>query len=165
MNLKRIIRHLWTDRWTVRRAFPAHAMQAIETAIRQAEAGHQGQIRFAVETALDWGALLKDQAARERAIEVFSLLRVWDTAQNNGVLIYLLFADHDVEIVADRGIDSHVGRQGWETICQDMESAFKHKRFEAGVIGGIRAISEHLARHYPGQGVQANELPDRPIHL
>ncbi|WP_027158462.1 TPM domain-containing protein [Methylobacter luteus] len=166
MNLKRIMRHLWTDRWTVRRAFPAHAMQTIEAAIRQAEAGHQGEIRFAVETSLDWGPLLKSQTARERAIDVFALLRVWDTAQNNGVLIYLLFADRDFEIVADRGIDGHVGKQGWEAICQDMESAFRHKQFEAGVIGGIKAVSEHLARHYPGgQGAQANELPDQPVQL
>lgn len=165
MDLKRIIKHLWMARWTVRRAFPDHAMQAIEAAIRQAEAGHQGQIRFAVEASLDLGPLLKGQSARERAIDVFSLLRVWDTAQNNGILIYLLFADHDVEIVADRGIDRHVGKQGWEAICQDMESAFRQKQFEAGVIGGIRAVSEHLARHYPGQGAQVNELPDQPVRL
>lgn len=165
MNLKRIIRHLCTDRWMVRRALPAHAMQAIEAAIGQAETGHQGQIRFAVETSLDWEVLLKDQTARERAIDVFSQLRVWDTAQNNGVLIYLLFADHDVEIVADRGIDRCVGSQGWETICQDMESAFRHKQFEAGIIRGIKAVSGYLARHYPGQGDQGNELPDRPVHL
>jgi hypothetical protein len=165
MNLKRIIRHLLTDRRTVRRAFPAKAMRAIEAAIRQSEASHQGQIRFAVEATLDWGALLKNQTARERAIDVFSLLRVWDTAQNNGVLIYLLFADHDFEIVADRGIHSRVGKQGWEAICQDMESVFRQKQFEAGVISGIRAVSEHLARHYPERGVQVNELPDQPVQM
>lgn len=165
MNLKRIIRHLWTDRRTVRRAFPSHSMQAIETAIRQTEAGHQGQVRFAVEASLEWGALLRDQTARDRAIDVFSQLRVWDTARNNGVLIYLLFADHDVEIVADRDIDSRVGKQGWETICQDMETAFRQRQFEAGVISGIRAVSEHLARHYPEQGVQINELPDQPVQM
>jgi uncharacterized membrane protein len=165
MNLKRIIKHLCTARWMVRRALPVHAMQAIEAAIGQAEAGHQGQIRFAVETSLDWDALLEDQTARERAIDVFSQLRVWDTAQNNGVLIYLLFADHDVEIVADRGIDRCVGSRGWETICQDMESVFRRGQFEAGVISGIKAVSEHLARHYPGQGDMGNELPDRPVHL
>lgn len=165
MNFKRIIKHLLVDRWTVRRAFPAHAMKAIEAAIRQAETTHQGQIRFAVEASLDMMPLLKDQTARERSIEVFSTLRVWDTAQNNGVLIYLLFADHDVEIVADRGIHGHVGQHEWEVICQKMELAFKHKNFEEGVITGIRAVSEHLVKHYPGKSANANELPNTPVQL
>lgn len=165
MNLKRIIKHLLVDRWTVKRAFPAHAMKAIEEAIRQAETSHQGQIRFAVEASLDMMPLLKGQTARDRSIEVFSTLRVWDTAQNNGVLIYLLFADHDFEIVADRGIHGHVGHHEWEIICQKMELAFKHKQFQEGVITGIKAVSEHLARHYPGQSGEMNELPNTPIQL
>ncbi|TCV90326.1 TPM domain-containing protein [Sulfurirhabdus autotrophica] len=165
MNLMRIIKHLLTDRWAVRRAFPAHAMQAIEDAIRLAEKTHQGQIRFAVEASLDMMPLLKGQTARERSIEVFSQMRVWDTAQNNGILIYLLFADHDFEIVADRGIHAHVGHDGWEVICQKMELAFKQMQFEAGVITGIKAVSEHLIKHYPGKGANANELSDTPVLL
>jgi len=140
-------------------------MRAIENAIREAEATHQGQIRFAVEPSLELLPLLGNQSARTRAVDVFSHLRVWDTAHNNGVLIYLLLADHDVEIVADRGIHVHVGNENWEKICHAMEAAFRQKRFEEGVIAGIRAVSQHLSRHFPGQGMQVNELPDRPVVL
>ena len=140
-------------------------MRAIEEAIRASEATHHGQIRFAVEAALDVLPLLRNQSARGRAIDVFSLLRVWDTEHNNGVLIYLLLADRDVEIVADRGISSRVGQDEWERICREMEHAFREGRFEEGVLEGIRAVSAHLARYYPGQDKRRNELPDSPVVL
>ena len=138
-------------------------MQAIEAAIKESEAGHQGEIRFAVEAALEIAPLLKNQAAGERAVEVFSQLRVWDTQHNNGVLIYLLLADRDVEIIADRGIHQHVGKDGWEKICREMEALFRQGRFEEGAITGIKAVSLHLAKHYPGQSQNINELPDTPV--
>jgi uncharacterized membrane protein len=164
-DIRRLFRHLFSARWRVRRAFPMRAMRAIEAEIRQCEAMHEGELRFAVEGELDFLALLRNQSARERAIEVFSQLRIWDTGHNNGVLIYLLLADHDVEIIADRGIHAHVGDQGWEAICRDMELAFRQGRFEEGVIAGIRAVGAHLARHYPRRGEKANELPNAPVIL
>ena len=94
-----------------------------------------------VEGALDGAPLFRNQPARERALDVFSQLRIWDTAHNNGVLIYLLLADRDVEIVADRGIDAKVGAAGWEKICQEMETDFRAGDFERGVIKGIEAVS------------------------
>jgi len=84
-------------------------------------------------------------------------------AQNNGVLIYLLLADQDVEIVADRGIDAHVGAKGWEKICHDMESDFRRHQFEAGVIKGIEAVSRELAKNFPPDARGHNELPDKPV--
>jgi uncharacterized membrane protein len=90
-------------------------------------------------------------------------LRIWDTAHNNGLLIYLLLADRRVEIVADRGIDALVGAEGWENICRDMEVDFKAGDFEAGVIKGIAAVSRQLAKYFPAQGAQRNELPDKPV--
>jgi uncharacterized membrane protein len=140
-------------------------MHAIEQAIRDSESTHSGQIRFAVEAALDIGPLLRNQSARERAIDVFSYLRVWDTQHNNGVLVYLLLADRDVEIVADRGIARHVSSDQWERVCRDMEAAFRAGRFEDGVLNGIRAVSGHLSRHHPGTGTRPNELPDAPVVL
>ncbi len=163
MNIKRIWRHLISSPGRVRRVLPRSAMQAIERAIRESERTHRGQICFAIEGALDPVPLLRGVTARRRAIEVFSRLRVWDTEHNNGILIYLLLADHDIEIVADRSIHSHVGTEGWEKICRAMESAFREGRFEEGIVAGIRAVGEHLTRHYPGAG--GNEIPDKPVVL
>ncbi len=140
-------------------------MRAIEESIRASEATHHGQIRFAVEAALDLLPLLRNQSARGRAIDVFSLLRVWDTEHNNGVLIYLLLADRDVEIVADRGVSRLVAPAAWERICREMERAFRDRRFEEGVLAGIEAVGAHLVRHYPGASKRPNELPDAPVVL
>ncbi len=163
MGIKRIGRHLIAHRWRVRRIFPPDVMALIERAIKAGEATHSGQLRFVVEGALDGAPLFRDQAARERALDVFSRLRIWDTAGNNGVLIYLLLADRDVEIVADRGIDAHVGDAGWEDICKAMEAEFRAGNFAGGVIKGIGAVSRHLAAHFPREGGGNNELPDAPV--
>ncbi len=159
------MQHLSSGRAAVRRAFPPRALDAIERAIRETEARHNGQIRFAVEAALDLSPLLAGQTARERAVEVFSQLRVWDTEHNNGVLVYLLLADRDVEIVADRGIHVRLGAETWEVICREMEAAFREGRFEAGVLAGMHAVGEHLARHFPARNGKPNEMPDRPVVL
>jgi uncharacterized membrane protein YgcG len=165
MDIKRLLRHLSMPRWRVRRAFPPRTLRAIERTIRAAEAAHDGQICFAIEAALEILPLLQGRSARERALEVFALQRVWDTEHNNGVLIYLLLADRDVEIVADRGVHRHVGVAEWEQVCRAMEAAFRDGCFEAGVIDGINAVSRHLVRHYPRTRDGANEVPDRPIVL
>jgi uncharacterized membrane protein len=163
MGIRRIGKHLLEHRWRVRRVFPPKVLAAIEQAIKLCEATHSGQIRFVVEGALDGKPLFRDQPARERALDIFSHLRIWDTAHNNGVLIYLLLADRDVEIVADRGIDVKVGSAGWEKICKAMETDFKAGNFEAGVIRGIGAVSLQLAAHFPKHGPGRNELPDAPV--
>jgi uncharacterized membrane protein len=165
MKIVRLLRHLLAPDWTVRLAFPAGSMRRIEQAIATSERRHGGQVRFAVETALDPLVILRDMSARERAIEVFSALRVWDTEHNNGVLIYLLLADRDVEIVADRGIASRVPKEGWEAICWEMEELLRGRDFERAVITGIGAVGAHLAQHFPPQGPASNELPDKPAIL
>jgi uncharacterized membrane protein len=163
MGIGRIGRHLLEHRWRVRRIFTPRVLAAIEQAIKAGEATHSGQVRFVVEGALDGAPLFRDQQARERALDIFSELRIWDTAHNNGVLIYLLLADRDVEIVADRGIDAKVGAAGWEKICGEMESGFRAGKFESGVIKGIAAVSRQLAAHFPPHGKGRNELPDAPV--
>jgi len=165
MKIGRLVRHLLAPPWTANRAFPAAALTRIEDAIRKSEQRHRGQIRFAVEAALEPGALWRDTSAGERALEVFSSLRVWDTENNNGVLVYLLLADRDVEIVADRGIHARAGAPAWETICREMEADFRAGRFEHGVIDGIAKVSRHLEAHFPGSGTSGNEMPDRPVML
>jgi len=163
MGIRRIGKHLIEHHWRMRRVFPPQVLKQIEQAIKAGEATHSGQVRFVVEGALDGKPLFSDQSARERALDIFSHLRIWDTAHNNGVLIYLLLADHDVEIVADRGIDAKVGAAGWEKICKTMEGDFRSGNFSGGVIKGIQAVSQLLAAHFPRQGTGANELPDAPV--
>lgn len=165
MNIRRYFKHLMTGNIAVTAAFPARSMNVIEQAIRESESRHGGQIRFAVEAALDYSALRRNLTAGERAIEVFSQLRVWDTEHNNGVLIYLLLAEHDVEIVADRGINAKTDISSWEQICHVMETAFRDGKFEEGVVTGICEVSNHLQRHFPIQAGAINELPDKPATL
>jgi uncharacterized membrane protein len=163
MGIGRIARHLVEHHWRARRVFTPKVLASIEAAITAGEQTHAGQVRFVVEGALDGTPLFRNQAARERALDVFSHLRIWDTAHNNGVLIYLLLADRNVEIVADRGIDAKVGPEGWEKICLDMEADFRTGQFETGVIKGIEAVSRELARYFPPDGHPTNELPDAPV--
>jgi uncharacterized membrane protein len=163
MSIKRIGKHLLEHRWRVRRIFPPQALAEIERAIKAGEQTHSGQVRFAVEGALDGKPLFKNQPARERALDIFSQLRIWDTAHNNGVLIYLLLADRQVEIVADRGIDAKVGAAGWERICTAMQADFKAGDFTGGVVKGIAAVSQQLAAHFPKHGAGPNELSDKPV--
>jgi len=165
MSLPRLLRHLMSPHWRLGRSFAPGALARIQKSIAQSETRHGGQIRFAVEHALDMASLLRGLSARERALDVFSALKVWDTEHNNGVLIYLLLADRDVEIIADRGIHGRVGGEGWETICREMENAFREGDFERGVLGGIERVSSLLAAHYPRNYQGRNELPDRPVVL
>jgi uncharacterized membrane protein len=167
MELGRTLRHILTTPGAVRRAFPEEALVRIRAAIAASEAAHSGEIRFAVEASLPWSYLRRDAPARERAQMIFSKLRVWDTASNNGVLIYVELADHQIEIVADRGIGAHVTEQEWTGMAAAMRERFRAGAFEAGVIEGVQAVGALLARHYPLADGQINphELPDYPAVL
>jgi len=151
--------------WQVNRDFPRQTLTAIEQAIKASETAHVGEVRFAVEGALDGTALFKGQSARERALEVFSHLRVWDTEHNSGLLIYLLLADRAVEIVADRGIHAKVGSREWEKICRKMETALRQAKYEDGAVSAIQEVTQHLLKHFPASGAGRNELSDKPVVL
>jgi uncharacterized membrane protein len=165
MRLARISRHLLSHRAQVSRLFPAATLRAIEQAIQASEGLHAGEIRFVVEAGLDGGPLFAGQSARQRAIELFSQLRVWDTEARGGLLIYVLLADRAVEIVADRGIDARVGLPVWRSICRAMEAAFRHGQFAGGVMGGVQAVTRLLVEHFPAPAGRRNELPDTPVVL
>lgn len=165
MNIKRILKHLLVTDGQVSRTFGRSTLHKIEAAIKDSEAEHVGEIRFAVEGGLDGTPLFKGQSARERAIELFSQLRVWDTQHNTGVLIYLLLADRAVEIVADRGIHAKVDSHEWSKVCREMEAAFGQSNFEGGVMSGVQAVTRHLKQHFPSDGRDRNELPDKPVVL
>jgi uncharacterized membrane protein len=162
MDLRRTLRHVAHTRHATRRAFPAAALAAIGRAVTAGEQRHSGELRCVIEGELSWEALMAGQSARERALEVFSLERVWDTAANNGVLVYLLLADHDVEIIADRGFNRRVALSEWQAICTAMEGRFRAGDFAAGLIAGLEAVHQLAAREFPAAGGGVNELPDSP---
>ena len=167
-GLSRWWRHLTTGSLARRRAFPNHVLHAIEQAIRDCEARHRGEIRFAVDAALSPSELWAGLTPRQCAIDAFSRLRVWDTAHNNGVLIYVLLAERDVEIVADRDVgDRRVPASEWEACCRVMEQHFARGHFRDGAIAGIRAVADVLARHPPGDPIPdaGDELPNAPALL
>jgi uncharacterized membrane protein len=164
-GLKRLIRHLLTDQWAIRHAFPAASLDAIERAIEVQEQRHDGELRFTVEAALPLWDLVRGLSARDRAVELFGRLRVWDTERNCGVLIYLLLADKRVEIVADRGIHAKVGAAAWEAICGAMQREFAAGRFEQGAVVGVQAVSDLLATHFPPRPENPDELANRPVVL
>lgn len=164
-KLKRFFLHLFSGPWLVRRYFSGNAMRRIEAAIAASERLHCGQIRFVVEAGLHPYSLLRGLPPKSRALEIFSMLGIWDTAQNNGVLIYLLLADHDVEIIADRGINQCVTVETWESICHEMEQLFAQGKLEDGVLHGVEQIAQLLIRYFPAQHENENELPDQPLVL
>lgn len=165
VNVKRLLRHLFMPPWAWRRAFPQATLDAIEAAIRSSETAHGGEIRFAIENSLPGNLAWRGMSGRERAIEVFSNLRVWDTDNNSGVLVYLLLADHDIEIVADRGIAARVEQGAWEAVAQTMEAAFRQGEFERGALAGIETIGALLAQNFPPSGHNPDELANRPVIL
>ncbi len=167
MEIARTLRHWVTTPRAVRRAFPEETLRRIGAAIAAGEAAHSGEIRFAIEGSLPLSYLRRDAPARERAMMMFSKLCVWDTEQNNGVLIYVELADHQIEIVADRGLAQFVSTEEWSAIATAMRDRFRSGEFEAGAIAGIHAASALLARHFPlAEGERnPNELPDQPAVL
>jgi uncharacterized membrane protein len=169
MRVGRMIRHVAATHWRTRMLFPSATLDSIEKAIGRAESTHAGEIRFAIETALTPMHVLNDVGPRAHAMQVFSHLRVWDTDDNNGVLIYVQLADRSVEIVADRGFNGRVSPAEWEAVCRLMEEHFRAGRFQQGSIAGVEAIGNLLARHFPQSAESAarsrNQLPDRPTLL
>jgi uncharacterized membrane protein len=163
VKFKRWLKHVFLPPWAWRRAFPQTTLDAIEAAIRASETTHSGEIRFAVENSLAGSWVWRGKTGRERAVEVFSNLRVWDTAHNGGVLVYLLLADRVIEIVADRGIAARVDASEWERVARTMEAAFRQGEFERGALDGIRQISALLAAHFPPGGDNPDELSNRPV--
>jgi uncharacterized membrane protein len=161
----RMLRHLLATEHGTRRRFPTDVMGAIEAAIAAVELRTSGEIRFAVETALDIPDLRGDKAPRDRALEVFAGLRVWDSELRNGVLIYVLMADRDVEIVADRGAAERVSAADWEAACRLIEEHFRAGRFREGSLAGVHAVGALLERHFPARPIERDEQPNQPALL
>lgn len=161
----RALRHLFASEAGTRRRFPKATTDAIELAIASAELRISGEIRFAVETALDIDELRAGKTPRECATDAFAYLRVWDSELANGVLIYVLMADRDVEIVADRAAAARVPQAEWESACRLMEEHFRGGRFQEGAVAGVTAVGALLERYFPARAVERNEQPNQPSLL
>jgi TPM domain len=163
----RLLQHRWSDESDLRRALPGTAVEHLQARVRSSETHHSGEICVCVEAGLPLSYLWKGLRARDRAVTLFGKLRVWDTESNNGVLIYLLLADHAIEIVADRGLNARVSAADWALVIDSLSSDLRAGRFEPGLIAAVDAVDQLLRRHYPlapGEH-NPNELPDAVILL
>ena len=164
MRLLQLLKHRRLDETDAKRLLGDGALQRVEARVSASEAHHSGEIRVCIESGLPLSYLKREAKARERAVMMFGKLRVWDTEHNNGVLIYLLLAEHAIEIVADRGLSKRVDAAEWQRIAGAMSAAFKAGEFEAGLNQAIDAVDALLAKHFalaPGEA-NPNELPDAP---
>lgn len=165
MRLLRYVMHWWLGLRGASRAFPPAVRDSIAREIAAAEREHQGEIRFAVQSALGFLPLWRGVTPHQCAMRAFAALGVWDTAENNGVLIYVLLADHAVEIVADRGIAALVPGGEWQSLCNEVQERFRAGDFEGGAVVAVRGVAARLSRHFPASGARPNELSDQPILL
>lgn len=165
MDLKRFWRHIVMTPWAAARAFSPSTREAIGRAVAEHERRHRGELRFVVEAELTSAQLWAGLGSRARAVQVFAMQGVWDTGENTGVLVYVLLADHRVEIVADSGIAAKVAQAEWQAVCATMQEAFRAGRFEEGAVAGVEAVSALLERHFPAGDENRNELPDQPVML
>lgn len=164
MQLKKLWQHLSYAPSKTRRLFPATELDALTLEIAQSENHHRGEIRLVIESSYTLSQLLNKTDPRQRAIELFSQYRVWDTEENTGVLLYLLLAEHRIEIIADRGIARKLPQTEWDAICKSMQEAFTQGQFINGIKTGMMAITARLAEHFPANITDnPNELPDRPV--
>lgn len=163
----RLLKHRWLDESDARRALAAPALARLQARVAASERQHSGEIRIAVEAGLPLSYLRRNATARDRAVTLFGKLRVWDTELNNGVLIYLLLAEHRIEIVADRGLSKQVDGLQWEQIALQMGAAFRAGHFEDGLNQAVDAVDTLLRQHFPqaAGAAKPNELPDRPVLL
>jgi uncharacterized membrane protein len=164
--VNRLIKHLLIMPWQIRKVFTAAVCTTIEQAIIESELHHRGEVRFVVEGSLDMPLLLRSVTARQRAITLFGHLGVWDTQENTGVLVYVLFAEKRLEIVADRGIAARVNQSEWNSISAEMSQAFCTGQFQNGAVAGLQRITALLAAHFPlDRDGNPDELPNRVIVL
>ncbi len=165
MRILRLFKHRWYDVADVQRLLDVPALARLERRIAASEARHTGEVCICVEAGLPLSYLWREASARERAIAMFGKLRVWDTEHNNGVLIYMLLAEHAIELVADRGLNQHVDAGQWQEMVAHLRDALRAGRIEDGLTTALEEVSAVLVRHYPlAEGAQRpNELHNRIV--
>jgi uncharacterized membrane protein len=165
-TLQRAWRHLTTTKTEGKRLFPSETLATIQSVIAAGEATHRAEVRVIVEPALTLNEVLSGMTSRQRASELFTLYRIWDTDENCGVLIYINLADHQVEIIADRGLTKRILPDDWQYICTTMTNGFAQGEYHDSVIAGLRQLNALLMRRFPDVSpAQLDQLPDLPILL
>ena len=174
-TLSRLIRHRWLDAADARRAVPEQLAEQLRRRVHASERRHSGEVRICIEGGLPTSYLwrhLRDrepmaEIVRQRALMMFAKLRVWDTEHNNGVLIYLLLAEHAIELVADRGVSRHVDAALWQALVARLGEALRAGRFEDGLTQALEEVSAVLVAHFPeteaANAAAPNQLPDEPV--
>jgi len=160
-----VLKHRWRDARDSRRVLGDTGLQALQSRVVESERAHTGEIRICVEAGLPLSYLWRRASARERAVMLFGKLRVWDTQHNNGVLIYLLLADHRIEIVADRGLNALVPQAQWAEVAARMAQAFAKNQFAEGLAAAVDEVHALLSSHFPAPpgAANPNELPDAVV--
>ncbi|MFW2178248.1 MULTISPECIES: TPM domain-containing protein [unclassified Moraxella] len=148
------------NRW-----FTAQGQQRLNQAVREAEIGHRGEVFLVVENHLPL-EIARTHNSRDRAIQVFADYRVWDTADNTGVLVYLNVCEHRLEIVADRGINSHVMPTLWQALCDKAIEGLKAGKQVDSLVALLQDIGQLLRQHYQLENdIRGNELSDEMVFL
>ncbi len=163
--LARLFANLFAGWFRLPRWFPRDTMRRIRDAIAEGERGHAGELCLAVESRFSPWAVLNGLQVRERARQLFSLLRVWDTRDNSGVLLYLQLAERRVEIVADRGIAARVAPAQWQALCDGFAADIHAMPADAAVLQCLQRINALLAANFPAESDNPRELPDEPVVL
>lgn len=165
-HTRRLFANRCSDARDIHTHLSAEALDRLAARVTASEQRHSGELRICIEAGLPWSYIRRDATPRDRALTLFGKLRVWDTEHNNGVLIYLLLAEHAIELIADRGINARINPEYWADLATQLGKALTDHHFEDGLNQAIDALSDLLATHFPAGGLRkANELPDRPVVL
>lgn len=166
-RIARLLRHRWAE-IRQRRVLPSDLLQRLGQRVAASERRHTGEIRICIEGGLPPSYLWRGASARERAVTLFGKLRVWDTEHNNGVLIYLLLAEHAIEIVADRGLAQRVPAATWQALVTHLGAALREGHYEDGLTEVLAQVSALLVKHFPAEAdgtPRSNQLSDAPVLL
>jgi len=133
--------------------------ERIVAAIRQAEARSRGEIRVHV-------AEREINDPRTEAARVFERLGMTDTAERNGVLLFVAPASQSITVLGDRAVHERCGEAFWTTVVESVREEFRAGRFTEGIVAAVGAVGDVLARHFPRRPgeTDVNELPDTVSH-
>jgi len=167
--LSRLWRHVYSGPMRARKVFSAATLQNLHTIITEGEAEHRAEVRLIIEAAMPLRKVWRGMPSRQRAIDLFGTYRVWDSEENNGVLLYVNLADRTLELVCDRAAARAITADEWQRICADMLAAYRAGQFEQGTAEGLRAIHRELREFFPAHADAPRSedagQPDAPIML